>query len=52
MAAAEKTIAAAREGASAHIRTTAQGAAIEIVERLIGERVSEADAADAVAARR
>lgn len=48
IAEAESHIAAARKSAAAHVRDTAQVAAAEIVERLIGERVSEAEAAKAV----
>jgi len=48
MAAAESRIAASRASAATHVRSTATEAAADIVERLIGERISAADAAKAV----
>ncbi len=51
MAAAEQRIEEARKEAAAHVRKTAAGAAVEVVERLIGERVSDADAEKAIEAR-
>jgi F-type H+-transporting ATPase subunit b len=51
MAEAENLIDEARRTAGAHVKSTAVAAATEIVERLIGETVSEADAARAVEAR-
>ena len=45
---AESRIAATRAGAMAHVRTVASDAASDIVERLIGERVSAAEAQAAV----
>jgi len=51
MAAAERQIDEARQNAAAHIRKTAAEAAIEMVERLIGERVTQSDAAKAIEAR-
>jgi F-type H+-transporting ATPase subunit b len=52
MAAAERRIDEARQNAAAHVRMTAAGAAIEVVERLIGERVTETDAEKAIEATR
>ncbi len=52
MAAAERRIDEARQNAAAHVRKTAAGAAIEVVERLIGERVTETDAEKAIEATR
>ena len=51
MAEAETRIAEARQSAAAHVRSSATEAAAEIVERLIGERVSESDATNAIGAR-
>jgi F-type H+-transporting ATPase subunit b len=51
IAKAERRIDEARQDAAAHVRKTAAGAAIDVVERLIGERVSEADAENAIEAR-
>jgi len=51
MAAAERRIEEARQNAVAHVRKTAAGAAVDVVERLIGERVTEADAENAIEAR-
>jgi F0F1-type ATP synthase membrane subunit b/b' len=51
MAAAERRIEEARQNAAAHVRKTAAGAAVDVVERLIGERVTEADAENAIEAR-
>jgi F-type H+-transporting ATPase subunit b len=51
MAAAESRIAASRMVAASLVQATAKEAAADIVERLIGERVSDADAAKAVEAR-
>ena len=48
IAAAEKSIATSRQAALAHVRTAAGEAAADIVERLIGERITPADAAKAV----
>jgi F-type H+-transporting ATPase subunit b len=50
MAEAEQRIAAARKSAAENVRKSAAGAAADVVERLIGERVSEADADKAVEA--
>jgi F-type H+-transporting ATPase subunit b len=50
MAEAEGLIAESRRTAGAHIRTSAVAAAAEIVHRLIGEQISEADAAKALEA--
>ena len=48
MAVAEASIAATREAAKAHVKEAAQGAAIAIVERLTGDKVSAEDAAAAI----
>jgi F-type H+-transporting ATPase subunit b len=48
LTAAESRIAETRKAAAAHVRTAAADAASDIVERLIGERVSPADAARAI----
>jgi F-type H+-transporting ATPase subunit b len=48
MAAAEARIAETREAAKAHVRTAARDAAIAIVERLTGDKVSAEDAAAAI----
>jgi F-type H+-transporting ATPase subunit b len=51
MAQAEQRIDEARREAASHVRKTAAGATIEVVERLIGERVSETEAENAIEAR-
>ena len=48
MAAAEARIAETREAAKAHVKTAARDAAIAIVERLTGDKVSAEDAAAAI----
>ena len=48
MTAAEARIASTRESAKAHVKTAARDAAIAIVERLTGDKVSAEDAAKAV----
>jgi len=48
MTAAESRIAETRQSAAAHVRTSAAGAVAEIVERLTGERIGDADAAAAI----
>jgi F-type H+-transporting ATPase subunit b len=48
MAAAEARIGETREGAKAHVKTAARDAAIAIVERLTGDKVSAEDAAAAI----
>lgn len=48
MAAAEARIGETREAAKAHVKTAARDAAIAIVERLTGDKVSAEDAAAAV----
>jgi F-type H+-transporting ATPase subunit b len=50
MEAAEKRIKDARQSAAMHVRQTASKATVDIVERLIGERVSEADVKKVVGA--
>jgi F-type H+-transporting ATPase subunit b len=52
LAEAESRIAETRNAAMAHVREAASEAAADIVERLIGERVSAADAQSAVEAGR
>src|SRR5687768_6122118 len=52
MTEAEARIATTREAASRNVRAVASEAAVDIVERLIGERVSPDEAARAVAATR
>jgi len=51
MAEAERRIDDARQEAAAHVRKMASQAAIDVVERLIGERVSDTDAEKAIEAR-
>jgi len=51
MAEAERRIDEARQDAAAHVRRTAAGAAVDVVERLIGEHVIETDAEKAIEAR-
>src|SRR5471032_645464 len=48
MAAAEARIGETREAAKAHVKTAARDAAIAIVERLTGDKVSGEDAAAAI----
>jgi F-type H+-transporting ATPase subunit b len=48
MAAADARIAGTRETAKAHVKTAARDAAIAIVERLTGDKVSADDAAAAI----
>jgi F-type H+-transporting ATPase subunit b len=48
MAAAEARIAGTRESAKAHVKTAARDAAIAIVERLTGDKVSAEDATAAL----
>nr|TFG54534.1 MAG: hypothetical protein E4H34_02435 [Hyphomicrobiales bacterium] len=50
MTAAEQRISEARQSAAAHVRAMASQAAIDVVERLIGERVSDTDAEKAIGA--
>lgn len=50
MAEAERKINESRQSAAAHIRKTAAGAAIDVVEHLIGERVANEDADKAIEA--
>ncbi len=50
MTEAEKRIHAARQNAAAHVRHSAAEAAADVVERLIGEHVSETDAGKAIKA--
>jgi F-type H+-transporting ATPase subunit b len=52
LAAAEGRIAESRDAAATHVREAASEAAADIVERLIGERVSAADISRAVTAGR
>jgi F-type H+-transporting ATPase subunit b len=48
MAAADARIAATRQAATAHVKTAARDAAIAIVERLTGDKVSAEDATKAI----